>query len=460
MSMFQQIMSTFSAAIMLPIIIFIFELILGVKPSKAFRSAIFIGLGLNGLVVILNPFFLGLMGKAVSEMVTSRGIDLPYLDTGWSLLAAVGYSTTIGAMIIPVGIIVNVLLISLKLTDTLDLDLWNFWHWAFIGSLVYYSTGSLWEGILTAVAVELFLLLLADITAPLFEKHFNLPGISYPHASGQGGAILAIVFKWIFDKIGLTKVNVTSQTIRKKFGVFGDSVVIGFLVAIIIGLIAWFNQLGTMQAWSNILSLGMGTAAFIYLYPKATAALLEGFASLQDKVRNLLTKRGTSRKLYFGMDSALTVGHPDVITVGLLTMITTVPLIFFLPGNKFLMLADLGVTPFFLASATVAIFRGNIICSYITNIFNVSLTLYLSSAISPLFSDIVTKVGVALPDTGAAKVGADMRPIHGLFYYIGENPVILIAVIAATLLLMLMFRQNKNRFYKLFGIKPEEVEAQ
>ncbi len=458
MELFQEVMKTFGAAILLPIIIFIFELLFGTKPSKAFRSAIYIGIGLNGLVAILNPYFLGLMGKAVSEMVMTKGIQLPYVDTGWALLAAVAYSTTIGAMIIPVGIGVNLIMISLKLTDTLDLDIWNFWHWAFVGSMVFYGTGSYLYGILSAIAIEIFLLFAADITAPQFQKFFKLPGISIPHASAQGGIIAAIILKWVFEKIGLNKVNVNSELIRRKFGIFGDSVVIGFFVAVAMGIIAWFNDLGKMATWSRVLVLGMGTGAFIYLYPKATAALLEGFAVLNDKVRGLLSKHGSKRKINFGMDGALCVGNPDTITVALLTMITTVPLIFILPGNRFLMLADLGVTPFFLAVSSIAIFNGNIISAYITNVINVIITLYFSSIISPEFANLVKHIGTELPATGAAMVGADIRPLHGIFYYIGLYPVALIVVIVLIMAAMYVFRKNPKAFYKSTGY--EEPEAQ
>lgn len=462
METFQHIMSTFGAAILLPIIILIFEICLGVKPSKAVRSAIYIGIGLNGLIAILNPFFLGLMGDAVSQMVTESGLQLPYIDTGWALLAAVGYSTTIGAIIIPVGIIVNLLLIALKVTDTLNLDIWNFWHWAFVGTLIYYGTGSFVAGILTAIAMEVFLLVAADFTAPAFQEHFKLPEIAFPHASGQGGIFTAIPLKWLFDKIGLTKFNLNTSMIRKKFGIFGDSVVIGFLVAALIGLIAYLNELTEMETWSNILTMGMGTGAFIYLYPKATAALLEGFAALNDKVRDKLTKRGSNRKLNFGMDSALTVGHPDVITVGLLGMITTVALVFFLPGNRFLMLANLGVTPFFLAGVAVAIFKGNIIASYITTTINIAITLWMSSAISPHFAAVVQEVGLELPDTGAgATVGADMRPVHGVFYYIGQNPIVIVIAIIFFMFLGFVIKKYPEKTYGLIGVKkPEEVDVE
>lgn len=449
--MFAVLVKTFGAAVLLPIFILILELILGVKFSKAIRSALYIGIGLNGLISILNPYFLGAVGKAVSDMITTKGVHLPYVDTGWALLAAVGYSTKIGALIIPIGIGVNLIMLLLRWTNTLDLDIWNFWHWAFVGSMTYYATNNLWFGILAAVAIEIFLLVIADITAPTMQKFFNLPGLSFPHASGQGAVLLAPPFKWLFTKIGLTKLQITSRTVKEKFGILGDSVVIGFIISSIIGFLAWGNRLGDIQTWSQILTLGIGTGAYIYLYPKATGALLEGFVPLNERVRDILSRKGIQRELNFGMDSALTVGHPDVITTGLLTMITAVPLVFLLPGNKFLMLADLGVTPFFLASAVTAVMGGNIIASYITTVVGLIITLYISSAGSPLFFHTVTSLGISLPETGAAMVGADIRPLHGLFYFLGKTPIGLIVLYVSIFVILFSFKKNPTAWYRAFG---------
>lgn len=449
--MFAVLVKTFGAAVLLPIFILILELILGVKFSKAIRSALYIGIGLNGLISILNPYFLGAVGKAVSDMITTTGVHLPYVDTGWALLAAVGYSTKIGALIIPIGIGVNLIMLLLGWTNTLDLDIWNFWHWAFVGSMTYYATNNLWFGILAAVAIEIFLLVIADITAPTMQKFFNLPGLSFPHASGQGAVLLAPPFKWLFTKIGLTKLQISSRAVKEKFGILGDSVVIGFIISSIIGFLAWGNRLGDIQTWSQILTLGIGTGAYIYLYPKATGALLEGFVPLNERVRDILSRKGIQRELNFGMDSALTVGHPDVIATGLLTMITAVPLVFLLPGNKFLMLADLGVTPFFLASAVTAVMGGNIIASYITTVVGLIITLYISSAGSPLFFHTVTSLGISLPETGAAMVGADIRPLHGLFYFLGKTPIGLIVLYVSIFVILFSFKKNPTAWYRAFG---------
>ncbi len=446
-------MSTFGAAIMLPVLIFIFEICLRVKPSKAFKSAVYIGIGLNGLVSILNPYFLGLMGNAVSSMITNGGIQLPYVDTGWGVLSALSYSTTIGAMIIPVGIVVNLILLRLGLTDTLDIDVWNFWQWAFIGTMIYYGTNNYALGLIAAVVMELFCLLLADIAGPAMRKFFNLPGLSFPHGSMISGTLVGLILRWPMEKLGIMKIKVNSETIRKKLGPLGDSVVIGFLVAVIIGLIAWSGKWSDMATWASILKLGIGTGAFIYLYPKATGALLEGFRALSDRVREILMKRGTDREINFGMDGALCVGHPDAITTGLLSMIVAVAMVFFLPGNRFLMLADLGVTPFFLAAGTVAVMGGNIVASLISTIVSLGLTFYFSTAISPIFNTIAAKIGGIDVVQGAALVGADIRPLAGICFYIGQNWISVSIAVVALIGLMIAIKKKPIIREKLTGFK-------
>lgn len=444
MELFQQIMRTFGAAIILPVFIFVAELILKIKPAQAFKSAIYIGIGLNGLISILNPYFLGAMGAAITEMITTQGVQLPYIDTGWGVLSALAYSTTIGAAIIPVGLIINFLLIRFNLTDTLNIDVWNYWQWAFVGTLIYYQSGNYLMGITAAVLMQLICIALADIAAPRMQEFFGLPGITFPHGSMISGTLFAMIFRWPLEKLGIFKININSESIQKRFGVFGDSVVVGFLIACVIGLIAYTGQYNSMDTWASILTMGIATGAFIFLYPKATGALLEGFNVLSERVRDIMTKRGADRDLDFGMDGALAVGHPDTITTGLISMIVSVAMIFFLPGNEFLMLADLGVTPFFLAAGIVAIMKGNIIASVITNVFALATTFYFSTWISPVFNTIARQIGGIDVEAGAALVGADIRPVAGISYYLGQHWIILIVAIILVLAMMKFVRGNNK----------------
>ena len=65
---------------------------------------------------------------------------------GWPAAAAVAYNTSVGAFIIPVCLGVNILMLLTKTTRTVNIDLWNYWHFAFIGAVVYFATNSILWG--------------------------------------------------------------------------------------------------------------------------------------------------------------------------------------------------------------------------------------------------------------------------------------------------------------------------
>ena len=70
---------------------------------------------------------------------------------GWPAAAAVAYNTSVGAFIIPVCLAVNILMLLTKTTRTVNIDLWNYWHFAFIGAVVYFATDSILWGFFAAV---------------------------------------------------------------------------------------------------------------------------------------------------------------------------------------------------------------------------------------------------------------------------------------------------------------------
>ena len=46
-----------------------------------------------------------------------------------------------GALIIPICLGVNFLMLITKTTRTVNIDLWNYWHFAFIGAVAYFVMG-------------------------------------------------------------------------------------------------------------------------------------------------------------------------------------------------------------------------------------------------------------------------------------------------------------------------------
>jgi galactitol-specific phosphotransferase system IIC component len=105
---------------------------------------------------------------------------------------------------------------------------WNFWHFAFIGSLATAATGSLGYGLVIAALMAALALLFADWSARAVQKFYGVPGVSVPHLASAQILPIAIVVNWIIDRIpGINKIDLSTETIERRLGVFGEPVVLG-----------------------------------------------------------------------------------------------------------------------------------------------------------------------------------------------------------------------------------------
>ena len=117
------------ASVMMPIIFTIIGMCIGMKFGKALKSGLFVGVGFVGLGVVtalLTTNFNSPL-KAISDLYH---LQLNVFDMGWPAAAAVAYNTAVGALIIPICLGVNFLMLITKTTRTVNIDLWNYWHFA------------------------------------------------------------------------------------------------------------------------------------------------------------------------------------------------------------------------------------------------------------------------------------------------------------------------------------------
>ena len=168
------------ASVMMPIIFTVIGLCIGMKFGKALKSGLFVGVGFVGLGVVtalLTTNFNDPL-KAISDIYH---LQLNVFDMGWPAAAAVAYNTAVGALIIPICLGVNFLMLITKTTRTVNIDLWNYWHFAFIGAVAYFVMGeSLLWGYFAAIVCYMITLVCADLTADKFQKYYDLDGISIP----------------------------------------------------------------------------------------------------------------------------------------------------------------------------------------------------------------------------------------------------------------------------------------
>lgn len=381
------------ASVMLPIIIFVFAIVLGTKPGKAFKSGLTVGIGFVGLNLVIGLLTESL-GPAAQSMVENFGFQLNTIDVGWPAAAAISYGTALGSLAIPIGIAVNVILLAIGLTRTLNVDVWDYWHCAFTGSLVYALTGDFALGLFTIFVHLLFIFFLGDIIAKHIEKFYGFKNITFPHGASAPSFLVALPFNWLFDRIPkFNKLEANPEAIQRRMGIFGDSTVMGVLIGIVIGILAGYDVTGILQ-------LSVQTGAVMMLMPRMVALLMEGLSPVSEAAGKFVKKRFPGRDLYIGMDSALSVGHPAVLSASLIIVPITLFLAVALPGNTVLPFGDLATIPF-LICLMVPVFKGNIIRTVIAGSVYIAVGLYIATWVSPLFTDAAIAANFAMGENSS-----------------------------------------------------------
>lgn len=397
---------TFGATVMLPIIIIVLALILGAKFGRAFRAGVTVGIAFIGINLVVDLMWVSLsdVGQA---LVTNLGINRTVFDVGWPSAAAIAFGTDVGLAVIPIALLVNLVMLLTKLTKTLNIDVWNFWHFAFVGSLVAVVTNNLVYGLIAAALAAAFALFLADWTAKAVQSFYNLPGVSIPHLATGPGVPFAILVNWIFEKIpGLRDLKADPDTIRKRWGIFGEPVILGLVIGLILGVLAFaFNvpegQAGLVTV-SKILGVGMNLAAVMLLLPRMVAILMEGLIPVSEAARDFMQRRASGREIYIGLDSAILIGHPAAISTALVLVPIAILLSLILPGNQVILFADLAVIPFIVA-LFAPLMKGNIVRMIVAGTLELAVGFYIATSMAPIFTQAAVNAGFAMPE-GAVEI--------------------------------------------------------
>ena len=436
----KSVIDNLGATVVLPIIIFLVALVLGAKPGKAFRAGVTIGIAFIGINLVIGLMW-GTLSGVAQAIVVNWKISRDVVDVGWPSAAAIAFGTDVGLWVIPIALLVNVVLLLLKLTKTLNIDIWNFWHIAFLGGVVYMVSGSLVYGLITTAVAAALALFLADWTAKGIQSFYNLPGISITTLATTPGIPFAIVTNWIIDRIpGVRDWKADPETIQKRFGVFGEPVILGLVIGLILGILGYYNAEGALV---KILQTGMNLAAVMLLLPRMVQILMEGLIPVSEAAREFMKKRASGREIYIGLDSAILIGHPAAISAALVLVPIAILMSVILPGNRVILFADLAVIPFIVA-IFAPLMKGNIFRMIIAGILELGLGFYLATALAPTFTSAAQNAGFAMP-AGASQItsiadGFLWPPIAfaKLVQYLGVFGIVVAAVLLAVAWFMFM----------------------
>jgi PTS system galactitol-specific IIC component len=385
------------ASLLLPIVITILGLIFGQKFRTALRAGLTLGAGFISLNLVIS-LLINNMVPVANALVESTGANLDIFDVGWGVAGAIAWGTTAGSLVILVCLGTNIVMLALKLTKTLNVDIWNFWNQAFTASVCYIASGSLAWGLVAAAIHTVYELWIADITAKDVQEFYNLPGISIPHGWAVSSVPIIAGVNWVLDRIpGVKDIHWDESNIREKWGIFGEPLFLGVLLGIVVGAIG-----GMWKTPAALLTLGITVGTAMILIPKIIGFFMEALTPIAESAKTFMEKKFGGREFYIGLDSAVLIGHPVTVAAGIIMIPIVLGLALILPGNRVLPFGDLAATFYFVAMVPF-MSKGNLFRSIVCGTVIFVVVLYACTSFGSSLTQMATSIGYAIPE-GAVEI--------------------------------------------------------
>lgn len=378
----------FGAAVFVPLIMLIVGLCCKMKFSDAFFAALTLGIAFTGMNVLIN-FMTGAVTPAAQGLAETTGISLPVTDVGWPALSAIAWAWPLGVLCFPLLIVINLIMLGLKLTNVLNVDLWNAWTKLCTCVITYFlcvSAGmaeslSIAMGFVAAAIQIIVELKIGDAIQPTIEKVTGIPGVTVPHALMLTCAIV-MPFDKILSKISVIEDNkIDAKWLRDKIGIFGENAVMGFLIGLLLGAVAYRDL-------QKALTLGIQAATAMQLFPMISKLFMQALSPISDAVGEMMRKRFQGRELIVGLDWPIVAGSNEMWV----TMILLIPfelLFAFLlvpAGNQILPFA--GIVNICIGPVLLMVTGGNLVKMLIEGIIVTPVYLLVSSSFAPYLTQL------------------------------------------------------------------------
>ncbi len=377
--------------VMMFLLFLVINLILRIGIGKSIKAAFMYALGLFALSTFAFDIFLGTVVSVGDAMVANLGLTKTIVDFG-SGVTPIILSNPIVVWAIPIGIALNIIMLVLKLTKTLDVDIYNMlYFWGMPAVLVLTATGNVTFAILSIIITGVLTLKIADWSAP--KIHAVLPqykGMSFPYVYSAYYGPVAYWFNKLFDKIPFIRnSNLTADTIKDKMGVLGEPGLIGFILGIIMGLLGGFS-------FTDALYTGIKLGAALYFVPLSTNILIQGLNETTSVLTEWVKKKFKDREIYIGLDGVVLAGMPETLAVGLLFVPIALLVSIILPWNSVLPIGMLSVG-FILVAIFMPFFKMNILKGAIFCVIVVTIELFIGQVLAPYFTEIAMSAGYEIP---------------------------------------------------------------
>ncbi|MDR0920892.1 MAG: PTS glucitol transporter subunit IIA [Lactobacillales bacterium] len=428
------------AAPLMTIILTLIAVLFKTKLSSALEGGLKLGIALTGIGAIINILTTQFSG-ALQQFVESTGISLNVTDVGWAPLATITWGSPYTLFFLLIMVIVNVVMLLLNKTNTLDVDIFDIWHLSIVGLFCIFSGANLFIATLLVIFIGVLKIINSDLMKPTFNDLLNAPEdnpMTTTHMNYMMNPVI-MVFDKIFDKLfpWLDKYDFDAAKLNSKIGFWGSKFAIGIYLGIFVGLLAH-------QTPTEICALAFTAAVCLELFSLIGSWFIAAVEPLSQGITTFANEKLHGRKLNIGLDWPFVAGRAEMWAAA--NVLAPIMLLesLILPGNKLLPLGGIiamGVTP-----ALLVVTRGKVLRMIVIGALELPLFLWSGTLMAPFITETAQKVGAfpkGLSQTTLISHSTMEGPIEKFLAYLvghastGEIKFVLYAALALAAYLLI-----------------------
>lgn len=375
------------AAPLMAIILTIIALLFKVKFSKALEGGLKLAIALTGIGAIIGILTTA-FADALKSFVERTGLALTITDVGWTPLATITWGSPYTLYFLLITVFLNIGLLLLKKTNTLDVDIFNIWHLSIVGLFSIYCGANLFIATLLVVFIGVLKIINSDLMKPTFNDLLNAPAtnpMTTTHMNFMLNPII-MVFDKLFDLLfpWLDKYDFDAAKLNSKIGFWGSKFAIGMYLGVFVGLLAG-------QSPTEILALAFTAAVCLELFSIIGSWFIASVEPLSQGIADFTSQKLKGRTLNIGLDWPFIAGRAEIWAAA--NVLAPIMLLeaMILPGNLLLPLG--GIIAMGLTPALLVVTRGKLIRMIVIGAIQLPIFLWSGTLIADFVTQTAKKVG-------------------------------------------------------------------
>lgn len=436
------------------VVLTIIALLFRVKISKALEGGVKLAIALTAISDVMN-LLTNTFTPAMNQFVKHTGIHKDILDMGWAPLATITWGSPYTLFFLLVLIILNIIMLVTKRTNTLDVDIFDVWHSAFVALFCIFCGAPLWLATLLILVIGYLKIVNSDLMKPTFDDLLDAPSsnpMTTTHMNYMMNPVI-MIFDKIFDKLfpWLDKYDFDSAKLNEKIGFWGSRFAIGVYLGIFVSVLAGYNFVSE-EGWKQMFTLSFTAGACIELFSVIGSWFIASVEPLSQGITNFATSKFKGRTFNVGLDWPFIAGRSEIwAACNVLAPIMLLEAMV-LPGNRLMPLG--GIIGMGVAPALLVVTRGKIIRMIIIGAIELPIFLWAGTLVAPFVTQVAHQVGAQIPAHTLVSDTTMEGPIEKFIAYLVGNAwkqggVFILYALGALAVYLLLFwwyaREMKKR---------------